>query len=436
VADVALIMPWLGLFLSLSLSSLPPAIDAMPEPPRPDVTPLLPAPRWQEGDALPAFAVARDHHAALLADPLHAKAFWVEELAGNASSRRVVFLIPQFHRNPIVPIEWTSLGAAIVEVQSNIDGLVTRLAKAHGLKCIGTEGSWRKRIDLPHDLRQPAQWLADLERARRRARGPLLQEAKQDADHLDVVYAKLRDALALRVALYDGVGTALERLGEDRRAERFGIEDEALNRAALVLLAKLQRIDESLAVLNPAAQSDIQTAMGRMWLDEIDAYEAEVLAPLRDSLTALDERRVKLRGVGADAAAEDVGRFVSLAKHVWAAVIKPDQVAGYTAYYRRVGKKSDAGPPPERVLSLADKKERERLKSLRAPLQKEYDALSIDERERRAAQKVVRKLGPAGTCAVVMGAVHKDALKERLIEQGKGDLAVIVVAPYSFDGVE
>jgi hypothetical protein len=434
-------MPIIGLALLLgSFVALPPAIDAMPEPPRPDLAPLLPEPRWTTGSSLPAFTRALDHKVALEADPLHRKAFWVEELAGDPSSRRVVFLIPQFHRNPIVPIEWTSLGSAIVHVQSNIDGLVTRLSRAHGMKCIGTEGSWNRDIGMPVELRQAAQWLTDLERARPTAWVALQREKKPGKEHLDVIFAKLRAALRLRVALYDGVGVGLERIGPERSITRFGIEDAELNRASLVLLAKLQRIDERLAVLNPAAQSDIQSAMGRMWLDEIDAYEAEVLKPLRESIAALDEQRTRLRAAGADGPAEDLGRFVSLAKHVSTSVVKPDEIAGYTAYYRRVGTKTDAGPTPqqkaERPLSLEEKRESAELKAARAPLQTEYEALSIDERERRAAHKVVQRLGPVGSCAVVMGAVHKDALKQKLLEAGKGDLAVIVVAPYSFDGVD
>jgi hypothetical protein len=420
----------------LTLAGLPPAIDQMPPAPVPDLEPLLPAERWPGGTQLPAFSTARDHKAALEADPLHKHAFWVEELAGDEGSRRVVFLIPQFHRNPIVPIEWTSLGAAIVEVQSNIDGLVSRLSVAQGLKCIGTEGSWMRNIKLPGGLRQAAQWAEDLGRARLRARGALVRESKTDLPHLDTVYVRLLEALKLRVALYDGVGVALDRLDGRRQVTRFGIEDEQLNRDALVLLARLQRIDEALADLDPGGQSAIQSAMGRMWLDEIDTYEEEVLAPLRDAFVKLDERRTKLRNVGADGAAEDVGRFVSLAKHVTAGVVKMGEVEAYTAYYRRVARGTDAGPAPERVLTTAEKQLRDRLRKERAPIQVEYEKVSIDERERRAAQKVVAKLGPGGACAVVMGAVHKDALKERLLEAGGGDLAVIVVAPYSFDDVQ
>lgn len=428
----------LALYAALALSlqaPRAPAADALPPAPVPDLAPLLPDATWrEEGPPLPAFATAAEHQRALLADPQHGERFWVEKLAGDPQSRRVVFLIPQFHRNPLVPIEWTSLGEAIVEVQRNIDALTTRLALAHGLRCVGTEGSWLKDIRLPHELRQPAQWAEDLARRRRIADAVLAKEAPEQRAHTRRVERLLFTALQRRVALYDGVGAALHRLESRARVARFGIEDEALNKRALALLDGLQRIDEALAELDPAAQSDAQTAMGEMWLAEIEPYERDVLRPLDESLAALDAERLRLRSEGADIAADDLGRFVVLAKHVTGAVVKPEQVRAYTRYYRRVAEPpADAGPVVERRALTA--KERQRQAELRADrvvLQREYDAVSIDERERRAAAKVVARMGPAGACAVVMGAVHRDALERYLLEAGGGDLAVLVIAPYSF----
>jgi hypothetical protein len=421
------------LLVTSLLLALPPAVDAMPDPPVPDLAPLREDSRWQRTEALPAFAPARVHKAALEGDPLHKQAFWVEELAGDADSRRVVFLIPQFHRNPIVPLGWTSLGSAIMEVQSNIDTLVTRLSLAHGMRCIGTEGSWLKNIELPLELRQPAQWYADLERRQPAAKSALLREKKKDTDRLERVTSLLHEELRRTVALFDGVGLALSRL-EESRVRRFGIEDEQLNRDALVLLAQLQRIDEALAELNPASQSAVQSAMGRMWLDEIEDYDKRVLTPLADDLARLDELRIQLRTAGADGAAEDLGRFVALAKLVAERVVRAAEVDGYTRYYKRVAAKTgDEPPPPPPPLTPKQEADKRELEAARGPLQKEYDAVSIDERERRAAQKVVQSLGAGGTCAVVMGAVHSDALRDRLLEAGGGDLAVVVVAPYSFD---
>lgn len=431
----------LALYTALLLTlqaPLPPAIDAMPPAPVPDLTPLLPDAPWRDGPALPAFAPARDHKRALLEDPLHGERFWVEELAGDPESRRVVFLIPQFHRNPLVPIEWTTLGEAIALVQSNIDALVTRLAVAHGVGCVGTEGSWLNDIRLPYELRQPAQWREDLARRRRVAHAVLAREAPGKRTHASRVERLLVSGLERRVALYDGVGVALYRLQEsDRRVRRFGLEDEQLNKRALLLLAKLQRIDEALAELDPGGQTDVQTAMGRMWLEEIEAYEREVLAPLDESLAALDEERLRLRGDGAEDAADDLGRFVVLAKLVASTVLRADDVRAYTDHYRRLasGDSDDAGPSSAspRELTSWEQKRRQRLRAERAPLQREYEAVSIDERERRAAQKVLAQVSAGGGCALVMGAVHKDALRARLLELGGDDVAVIVVAPYSFD---
>lgn len=428
----------LALYAALALALQAPrlsAADALPVAPLPDVSPLLPEPAWAPDERpLPAFASALEHKRALEKDPLHGERFWTVELAGDPKSRRVVFLIPQFHRNPLVPIEWTSLGDAIVIVQRNIDALTTRLALAHGLRCIGTEGSWLNDIRFPHELRQPAQWAEDLARRRRVADAVLTREAPTKRSHTKRVERLLMEALKKRVALYDGVGAALHRLDEDVRIRRFGIEDEELNKRALVLLAQLQRIDEQLAELDPGGQTEVQTAMGEMWLGEIDAYERDVLRPLEESLAALDEERLRLRGEGAEGAAEDLGRFVVLAKHVQNAALRPSEVRAYTQYYRRVAEpSSDAGPTPEpRPADAKARQRQEELRALRARLQREYDAVSIDARERRAAEKVIERLGAGGTCAVVMGAVHQDALKRYLLEAGGSDVAVLVVAPYSF----
>lgn len=421
--------------LALSLQAPPLPAEALPPAPLPKLAPLLPEPAWSDSiPPLPAFSSALEHKLALEKDPLHGERFWTVELAGDPTSRRVVFLIPQFHRNPLVPIEWTSLGDAIVVVQRNIDALTTRLARVHGLRCIGTEGSWLKEIRLPHELRLPAQWAEDLARRRRIADAVLLREAPSKRSHARRIEALLTDALKKRVALYDGVGAALYRLDDEMRVTRFGIEDEDVNKRALALLAALQRLDEQLAELDPAAQSEVQTAMGEMWLSEIDAYERDVLLPLEESLSALDEERLRLRGDGAELAAEDLGRFVVLAKHIVNAALKPSEVRAYTEYYRRVATPStDADPAPKpRVLDAKARQREQALRAQRAALQREYDAVSIDERERRAAEKVIERVGAGGTCAVVMGAVHQEALKRYLLEAGGKDVAVLVVAPYSF----
>lgn len=411
---------------------------AEPEPFVPDLAPLRPAPAWTAGAALPAFSPARVHAEALRKDPLHKDRFVVEEVAGDAASPRVIFLIPQFHRNPLMPVAWTSLGAAIAEVQANIDAVIARLTVAHGLRCVGTEGSWLNDIDYPFELRQAAQWRHDLLSAKDAAKRTLGSDLPPLEGDIDVTARLLEDELRRHVSLLDGVGLALSRLEEGHRVKRFGVEDAALNQEALRLLAELRRIDEQLAELDPGTQSEVADAMGQMWLDEIGPYRDDVLAPLRAALTRLDKARLKLRVDGALDAAERLGRFVAFAKHISNAVIRPADIDGYTAYYQRVAQApaGDAGPRPPRRLSARERRRKARLERARAPLQARYEEVSIRARERRAAEKVLARVGEAGTCALVMGAAHKDGLKQALLEVAKGRVGVVVVAPYDFSDVE
>ena len=307
-----------------------------PAPFVPELGPLAPPPTWTEGTPLPAFSSAHVHAEALRTDPLHTTQFVVEELAGDADSARVVFLIPQFHRNPLMPIGWTSLGGAIAEVQGNIDALATRLVVAHGVRCIGSEGSWLKDIDYPFELRQVAQWRHDFLLARDAARRSLGGDLPPLQAAMGVTERILDAELRRHVALVDGVGVALLRLPNRARVRRFGIEDEALNQEALRLLGELRSIDEQLAELDPGTQSEVADAMGKMWLNEIAAYREQVLIPLDEALSELQQARLRLRTEGALDAAHGLGRFVSYAKLIAAAVIRPDEVERTTAYYQRV----------------------------------------------------------------------------------------------------
>ncbi|MFZ9886729.1 MAG: hypothetical protein ACO3JL_04425 [Myxococcota bacterium] len=433
---------WALLFahsLLMGQSPLSTTWATMPEPPLPSLAPLLPERELPVVPAVPAFATAEAHRRALLDDPLHTGHFWVEGLLGDPQGRRVVFVIPQFHRNPGLPLEWTSLGGAIAEVQQNIDILVSRLHSSHGLRCVGTEGSWLEHIRYPFELRQPAQWRTDLAVRRRIADGVLLAEAVAGREHTAKVERLLDSALRRRVSLYDGVGVALYRTDPDRGVHRFGLEDASLNREALRLLAALQAIDEELALLAPADRSEVQSAMGLMWLDEYPAYERDVLQPLDRSLGELDAVRLRLLAEGAEDAAEDVGRFVVLAKHIQGAVLRPEEVRRLQRHYHEVEERA-ATPVPARPpvqdawgdVAPGSKGRHAELVARRAPLQQAYDEVTIDARERYAARRLLEKLGPSGSCAMVMGAAHKDALAQRLLELGGGDLAVLLVAPYSF----
>ena len=429
----------------LVLISTPSVFADDPAPFVPDLAPLRDDALWPLPGHDPAplllGANAEEHAEALRADPLHGHHFIVREIAGSAQAKRVVFLIPQFHRNPLVPIAWTSLGTAIMEVQSNLDVLVSRLTRLHDLRCVGSEGSWLIDMRYPPELRQAAQWHHELVTRQSQAlhhlgKEPILDSTVEIAGDLDRISRILNDELRRHVRILDGAGIALSRseLGDD--VHRFGIEDPQLNRKALQLLAERRRVDEALAKHLPTSQSAIADAVGAMWLDEISAYEKEVLVPLQQSIEHADRLRLQLRQATALDAAEGLGRFVSLAKHVRNAVIQPDAIAQYTDYYREVSTASadmthveeqNAAPP------IANDALRIQLEAQRAKLQQEYEQVTFGKRESAAARILWERMGGKKTCAVIMGAAHVEGLKNALLQVSNGHLGIVTITPYDFD---
>lgn len=385
---------------------------------------------------LPAFTSAAVHAEALRRDPLHHDRFVVEKILGDPQSSRVVFLIPQYHRNPLMPLGWTSLGAAIIEVQTNIDALVTRLVEAHGLRCVGTEGSWLARIELPFELKQAARWYHDLETERARTAQMFQREKWEGEDHVARIFQVLEEELKRYVALLDGVGVAMSRFPAYVQVHRFGVEDAALNTEALSLLRELRMIDEELANLDPHTQSAVADAMGQMWLAEIDDYRTQTLLPFAEAIGALDATRVRLRQMDASDAAETLGRYVSFAKHIAATVIQPDAIDSTTAYYERVAHGPKEVPAPnKRPIPPAARRRVKRLEARRAPLQKRYEEVTIAARDEAAAKRILRAVGSAGACGLVMGAAHQAGIESALLEASRGQIAIVVVTPYDFSDV-
>lgn len=373
--------------------------------------------------------------ARLRADPQHQRAFWVEQVAGDQAGRRTVFVIPQYHRSPNKPLDWTSLGAEIRQVQANIDTLMTHLVTEQGVRCVGTEGTSLRRMERNPELVQLARWLDELNGysaavaaelgARGHELGPIMRELTQ----------LLRGQIAARAVMLDGVGVALARLGERAEVTRFGIEDDALNQRALAIVKRLTALEEARAQLAPQQQSDVADAVGQMWLREYPAYRDAVLTPLREEIDALDAARKQLLQRGDDDDARALGRFVSLAKLLDQRLIQSEAVADYAAYYASLSEASPEEPGAVKARPLSKKQRRQlaRINRQLSELERRYSTVTLDERSQVASEKVLAHLSPAGSCAVVMGAHHQDALVKALLAQGGPGLGVVVVAPFHFE---
>ncbi|MEE8409219.1 MAG: hypothetical protein V3T05_06420 [Myxococcota bacterium] len=398
----------------------------------PEVTPIV-------GTAAPAGANASAHAAALRRDPQHTKSYWVRQIEGVPTSKRVVFLVPQYHRNATMPIDWTTLGKEIAEVQVNIDALVRRLALVHGVTCIGTEGDARASILRSSELRQLAWWHGDLLRDRKALLASLGSGAKRAQPPADTIIELLEASIRRTIVYLDGVGAAQARLTGRVTLRRFGLEDSEANQDALALLDQLKKVEEELAKTDPSSQPEAAGVVGDMWLREYPAYEAETLLPLQNALSALDTLRTELRADGLKEDAARIAAFLARVRRLVEALIKPSEVADTIAYYRKLERIIDEGGAEGRKLTRAEKRRRKKLLAQQEKVAARYAEVTMRHREKVAARKVIERMkaDDAPACVLVMGAGHEEGLAKELIaaatSDGVGPPGIVVVAPFNFE---
>lgn len=412
-------------------------IDELAVDPYTSIRPLLPESPFVPGEPVPEDANARVHRAALEASALHRKSFWVVRVDGDADARNVVFLIPQYHRNPTMPIAWTSLGKAIGDVQTSIDTLVTYLIHTHRLRCIGTEGSSQYRIRRSPELQKLARWYRDVSWMGDAALDKLASDAATAKPLIAAMLEVLLPALRQSFLLLDGAGMAQARLKDPAKLRRFGLEEEDVNARALRLLNDLKVVEDELALLDPHRQPAANDALGKLWLKEIAAYDKETLAPLRTVEPQLHKLRKELAAAGIDDAAHALSSFVALAKLVIEEVVMPEVVRATTEHYVSVERASRRAASTR--LTTEQQQRRAVLLARRSKINGTYRVVTHTQRARIAAERVVEQLAlqPAEAprvCAVVMGTGHEQELSDRLRAAARakklGALAIIVVAPF------
>jgi len=359
---------------------------------------------------------------------LHNQAFKVVETHGPLHARAVVVVVPQFHRSPLLPLLWNSIGEAIAGVQENVDIVTTRLVVAHGLRCVGTEGSWADVIVRSEEQLQLASAVAELQRSAAAIRRLDATLGDRASGVVDVMLPYLRrQALTL-----DGVGSALWRLGRPD-VKRFGLEEQALNTRALDLLARMRALEEQLARLEPEGQADVEDAMAQTWRDEYPTFERDVVTPLLEGLAALDAARLAAVRDGVEADAAVLARFVKLARTLRDEVLRVADVTAYDAYYRDVGRAvtpEKPRKPPTRAQRALAQKLRKRL----VPLQATYERVAGPDREAAAVRRVLTHLGGgSGVCLLVMGANHQQGVVDQLRKPANSNVGVVVVEPYAVE---
>lgn len=385
---------------------------------------------------------ARAHLTALKQDPRHGSRWVVASAKGALDGAGTVIVVPQFHRSPVAPIVWSSLGQAIADVQDNIDALMSQLITHHGLRCVGTEGSWARRIERTDELDLVAGWGLELT-----ARGdavvaqlgdsdPDLAPAVRTLDH------KLAPYLTRCLRMLDGVGMTQARLRAlpsplNPPLLRFGLEDKQLNQRAVQLAARSNEVYLRLAELLPEQQSAGQDAVGAMWIAEYPGFVSNTAQHLVQALDTLARAR---RDLHQDQAVDDarlLARYAGLAQEVTTRVLQLDAVAERYQHELAVIRRERAASavPGERHLSRAEQRELKRLRTKADALDAQYEEITGRQREHQAVARTLAELrrAPNQICALVMGASHGEALVEELLRASAQGVGVLLVQPFPPD---
>lgn len=402
-----------------------------PAGPSPSLLALLPDISADADIPAEPLRTTRDWEEALRNHRQHGRDLEVTRVAGPADATRVVVLVPQFHRSPLLPVLWSSLGEAIAGVQENIATVVEDAVSRHGVRCVGTEGSWSDHLPRSVELEELAQQVSDL-KARADGVGRALGTLNPEAHEAARTVLRVLDPYVRRQLLtLDGVGVALAHRSTLGVA-RFGVEEQALNQKALALLARMRPLQEQLALLEPATQDAAEDEMGSIWRTEYAAFHDGVAQPLADALAVLDRARKSAMREGVELDADVTGQFVRSARLLVDGLLRPDEVAQYATYYARVTAEPEAEQRAPHVLSAGQRKKKARLESQLETLERQYNDVASRRREQAAVRRVLARLPrePGSACLLVMGANHEDALVQQLEKQGGGTVGVVVVQPW------
>lgn len=350
--------------------------------------------------------------------------YWVNKIYGNQSSNKVVVIVPQYHRATGLPVLWSSLGQEVALVQGNLKYLVEDLVQSHGLQCLGLEGSSASRVSRSIGLERSVNWAQRLHDLFQR----ILYEAAVEDSRLvpaaQTILESLDPYFSRYVQWQDGVGAAVASLGaQAHEIHRFGVEDQQLVARAEQLHGQLRELKEKLMVSQKADRGE--RAIRDMWLTEYPDFRDGFLLPMEESFGEMRRASISLRRDGATDEARLVADFLGQVRVLMDQVVSAKEVERYYSYYRdefgkRVGKKK------------TKRKKDKQLKRQIAKLEKMYQRVVMNSRERMAAAKVVEviKNPKINTCGIVMGAGHEQGLIKALLKESK-DLGIVVVRPYN-----
>lgn len=385
-------------------------------------------------------------------------------LYGDPQSHKIIFIVPQVHNSPTIPLVWSSLGDDIAFVQNNIGIITSTLFNEMHLyqkPCLGIEGlSDNAVLQMPirydadilqHDLVTQSRILLKTlryEYPRDEARWNLLE---QELSNIQKIGAALVDK---RLQMTDGSGISVAAYREkysqytskdDKKIDTevltyFGIENQQLLDETLRTWQAYSDLQQQIQQQQESSLSASDIAFSLLWEKEYPHYEQSVVLPWRDFLQSLAQIRQQSRRDGADDAETSTAKMISVLRAIDKYALQIDDVMAWQKHWQTLAHPQPAAPsktsepknpPPNEQKSTAPSTAAEDAKKRQELLDK-LTWLGGTAREEAAVSRVLEKMPALGSCILLMGQEHETGLVAaigRLNVQKNNKIAAIVVSP-------
>lgn len=391
-------------------------------------------------------------------------------LYGDPQSHKIIFIVPQVHNSPTMPLVWSSLGDDIAFVQNNIGIITSTLFDEMHLyqkPCLGVEGlSDNAVLQMPirydadilqHDLVTQSRILLKTlryEYPRDEARWYLLE---QELSKIQKIGAALVDK---RLQMTDGSGISVAAYREkysqykskdDKKIDTeiltyFGIENQQLLDETLRTWQAYSDLQQNIQQQQESHLSASDVAFSLLWEKEYPDYEKSVVLPWRHFLQSLTQIRQQSSLDGADDAEKSTAKMISVLRAIDKYALQIDDVMAWQKHWQTLANLPPAvdktsqnkNPQPSDQKSAAQpttKKDAQEAAARAKKLQELLDKLTWlggTAREEAAIARVLDKMPAVGSCIVLMGQEHETGLVaaiERINVQKNNTIAAIVVSP-------
>ena len=385
---------------------------------------LLTSRAYPQAPARKVSRTAQQLHEELKNSPGHGQYYWLQQIYGNPASENVVLIIPQYHRATGLPVLWASLGEEVATVQANLQYLIEDLVRVEKLSCLGIEGSSANRVRRSVGLDKAVSWAQRLHRLFQRILYETALEDSRLVPAAHTILEGLKPYFTRYVRWQDGVAAAVAQLGTDaNNLKRFGLEDEALVQEAEALHMKLLALKQKLMINSKTDKGEL--AIRDMWLTEFPDFRDGFLLPMEESFGELRRALIELRRNEAVDEARIISDFLGQARVLMEQVLSANEVERYHGYYQDLFGKNVGKP-------VAKKRANRKLKKRVRNLEKKYQRVVMNSREKFAASKVLETMtnNKSNTCALVMGAGHEEGLIKAFLKQSK-DIGIVIARPYN-----